>query len=127
MCGFTRSDPIDITVQAFLQDNEVVPLSMTHQSLYVNVETQVAIAGVILAGVYVLIIFEVHGITVLLLPGKYLLIRELSHSCTSANKVKRDEGADNRINVHQARRAGATLAVSLSHRRVYAGLTSTCE
>lgn len=70
VCGFTRSDPIDITVQAFLQDNEVVPLSMTHQSLYVNVETQVAIAGVILAGVYVLIIFEVHGITVLLLPGK---------------------------------------------------------
>lgn len=33
---------------------------MTHQSLYVNVETQVAIAGVILAGVYVLIIFEVN-------------------------------------------------------------------
>ncbi|XP_073333084.1 P protein isoform X2 [Pagrus major] len=53
------SDPIVITVQAFLQDNEVVPLSMTHQSLYVNVETQVAIAGIILAGVYVLIIFEI--------------------------------------------------------------------
>lgn len=70
VCVFPRSDPIDITVQAFLQDNEVVPLSMTHQSLYVNVETQVAIAGVILAGVYVLIIFEVHGITVLLLPGR---------------------------------------------------------
>ncbi|TMS20702.1 P protein, partial [Larimichthys crocea] len=52
------SDPIVITVQAFLQDNEVVPLSMTHQSLYVNVETQVAIAGIILTGVYVLIIFE---------------------------------------------------------------------
>uniref|UniRef100_A0A667Z1G1 OCA2 melanosomal transmembrane protein n=1 Tax=Myripristis murdjan TaxID=586833 RepID=A0A667Z1G1_9TELE len=52
------SGPIVITVQAFLQDNEVVPLSMTHQSLYVSVETQVAIAGVILAGVYVLIIFE---------------------------------------------------------------------
>uniref|UniRef100_A0A8C6PN56 OCA2 melanosomal transmembrane protein n=1 Tax=Nothobranchius furzeri TaxID=105023 RepID=A0A8C6PN56_NOTFU len=53
------SDPIVITIQAFLQDNEVVPLSMTHQSLYVTKETQVAIAGVILAGVYVLIIFEV--------------------------------------------------------------------
>lgn len=53
------SDPIVITVQAFLQDNEVVPLSMTHQSLFVNVETQVAIAGIILAGVYILIIFEV--------------------------------------------------------------------
>lgn len=64
---FPPSDPITITVQAFLQDNEVVPLSMTHQSLYVNVETQVAIAGVILAGVYVLIIFEVNRIAVLML------------------------------------------------------------
>lgn len=34
---------------------------MTHQSLYVTVETQVAIAGVILTGVYVLIIFEVNA------------------------------------------------------------------
>lgn len=59
---FPHSDPIVITVQAFLQDNEVVPLSMTHQSLYVNVETQVAIAGIILTGVYVLIIFEVNGL-----------------------------------------------------------------
>lgn len=57
---FPHSEPIVITVQAFLQDNEVVPLSMTHQSLYVNVETQVAIAGIILTGVYVLIIFEVN-------------------------------------------------------------------
>lgn len=84
---YKPSDSVVITVQAFLQDNEVVPLSMTHQSLYVNVETQVAIAGVILAGVYVLIIFEVNCIPVLLLrmlpvrtllpPRKYLLIREL--------------------------------------------------
>lgn len=56
------SDPIAITIQAFLQDNKVVPLSMTHQSLYVTMETQVAIAGVILAGVYILIIFEVNGL-----------------------------------------------------------------
>lgn len=53
------SDPIQISIQAFLVDNQVVPLSMTHQSLYVTVETQVLIAGLILAGVYVLIIFEV--------------------------------------------------------------------
>lgn len=58
---FSHSDPIVITIQAFMQDNEVVPLSMTHQSLFVSVETQVAIAGIILAGVYVLIIFEVNG------------------------------------------------------------------
>lgn len=67
LCCFPsrNSDPIVITIQAFLQGNEVVPLSMTHQSLYVNVETQVAIAGIILAGVYVLIIFEVNVIFVL--------------------------------------------------------------
>uniref|UniRef100_A0A8C2WJ68 OCA2 melanosomal transmembrane protein n=1 Tax=Cyclopterus lumpus TaxID=8103 RepID=A0A8C2WJ68_CYCLU len=52
------SDPIVISVQAFLQEGDVVPLSMTHQALYVTVETQVVIAGVILTGVYVLIIFE---------------------------------------------------------------------
>lgn len=57
----SHSEPVVITVQAFLRDNDVVPLSMTHQSLYVRVETQVAMAGVILAGVYVLIIFEVEG------------------------------------------------------------------
>lgn len=61
LCCFISapSDPIVITIQAFLQGNDVVPLSMTHQSLYVTKETQVAIAGIILAGVYVLIIFEV--------------------------------------------------------------------
>ncbi|KAJ7993366.1 hypothetical protein DPEC_G00271670 [Dallia pectoralis] len=52
------SDPIVITVQAFLRSDAMVPLSMTHQSLYVTVETQVIIAAVILGGVYVLIIFE---------------------------------------------------------------------
>lgn len=62
LLSFSHSDPIVITIQAFMQDNEVVPLSMTHQSLFVSVETQVAIAGIILAGVYVLIIFEVNGL-----------------------------------------------------------------
>lgn len=58
-CTVCLSAPILINVQAFLLDNQVVPLSMTQQSLYVTVETQVLIAGLILAGVYVLIIFEV--------------------------------------------------------------------
>ncbi|GAA6074118.1 P protein isoform X1, partial [Tachysurus ichikawai] len=52
--------PIQINVQAFLQDNQVVPLSMTHQALSLRVETQVLIAGLILTGVYVLIIFEIN-------------------------------------------------------------------
>uniref|UniRef100_H3CZ81 OCA2 melanosomal transmembrane protein n=1 Tax=Tetraodon nigroviridis TaxID=99883 RepID=H3CZ81_TETNG len=72
------SEPIVITVQAFLQDNEVVPLSMTHQSLYVNVETQVAIAGVILAGVYVLIIFEIVHRTLAAMLGSLAALSALA-------------------------------------------------
>uniref|UniRef100_A0A667Z933 OCA2 melanosomal transmembrane protein n=1 Tax=Myripristis murdjan TaxID=586833 RepID=A0A667Z933_9TELE len=72
------SGPIVITVQAFLQDNEVVPLSMTHQSLYVSVETQVAIAGVILAGVYVLIIFEIVHRTLAAMLGSLAALAALA-------------------------------------------------
>uniref|UniRef100_I3JBB6 OCA2 melanosomal transmembrane protein n=2 Tax=Oreochromis TaxID=8139 RepID=I3JBB6_ORENI len=72
------SDPIAITIQAFLQDNEVVPLSMTHQSLYVSVETQVAIAGIILAGVYVLIIFEIVHRTLAAMLGSLAALAALS-------------------------------------------------
>uniref|UniRef100_A0A4W6DWL1 OCA2 melanosomal transmembrane protein n=1 Tax=Lates calcarifer TaxID=8187 RepID=A0A4W6DWL1_LATCA len=72
------SDPIVITIQAFLQDNEVVPLSMTHQSLYVSVETQVAIAGIILAGVYVLIIFEIVHRTLAAMLGSLASLAALA-------------------------------------------------
>uniref|UniRef100_A0A3P8R1F6 Citrate transporter-like domain-containing protein n=1 Tax=Astatotilapia calliptera TaxID=8154 RepID=A0A3P8R1F6_ASTCA len=73
-----NSDPIAITIQAFLQDNEVVPLSMTHQPLYVSVETQVAIAGIILAGVYVLIIFEIVHRTLAAMLGSLAALAALS-------------------------------------------------
>ncbi|XP_039985034.1 P protein [Xiphias gladius] len=72
------SDPIVITIQAFLQDNEVVPLSMTHQSLFVSVETQVAIAGIILAGVYVLIIFEIVHRTLASMLGSLAALAALA-------------------------------------------------
>ncbi|XP_032382605.1 P protein [Etheostoma spectabile] len=72
------SEPIFITVQAFLQDNEVVPLSMTHQSLYVNVETQVATAGIILTGVYVLIIFEIVHRTLAAMLGSLAALAALA-------------------------------------------------
>ncbi|XP_037326619.1 P protein [Pungitius pungitius] len=72
------SDPIVITFQAFLPDNEVVPLSMTHQSLYVTVETQVAIAAVILTGVYVLIIFEVVHRTLAAMLGSLAALAALA-------------------------------------------------
>uniref|UniRef100_A0A087Y8B0 OCA2 melanosomal transmembrane protein n=1 Tax=Poecilia formosa TaxID=48698 RepID=A0A087Y8B0_POEFO len=72
------SDPIVITIQAFLQDNDVVPLSMTHQSLYVMKETQVAIAGIILAGVYVLIIFEIVHRTLAAMLGSLAALAALA-------------------------------------------------
>ncbi|XP_078258232.1 P protein [Rhinoraja longicauda] len=53
------SSEIGINIQTFLKNNEVVPLTISHQYLYASVETQVAIAAVILAGVYILIIFEI--------------------------------------------------------------------
>ncbi|XP_014326265.1 P protein [Xiphophorus maculatus] len=72
------SDPIVITIQASLQDNDVVPLSMTHQSLYVTKETQVAIAGIILAGVYVLIIFEIVHRTLAAMLGSLAALAALA-------------------------------------------------
>ncbi|XP_024135005.1 P protein [Oryzias melastigma] len=72
------SDPITITVQAFLQDTEVVPLSMTHQSLWVTMETQVAIAGIILSGVYILIIFEIVHRTLAAMLGSLAALAALA-------------------------------------------------
>uniref|UniRef100_A0A8C2FIT6 Oculocutaneous albinism II n=1 Tax=Cyprinus carpio TaxID=7962 RepID=A0A8C2FIT6_CYPCA len=72
------SAPILISVQAFLLDSQVVPLSMTHQSLYVTVETQVLIAGLILAGVYVLIIFEIVHRTLAAMLGSLAALAALA-------------------------------------------------
>lgn len=52
-------EPVSISIRASLQQTQIVPLLMTHQYLRASVEAQVTIAAVILAGVYVLIIFEV--------------------------------------------------------------------
>uniref|UniRef100_A0A4W4GRC5 Citrate transporter-like domain-containing protein n=1 Tax=Electrophorus electricus TaxID=8005 RepID=A0A4W4GRC5_ELEEL len=70
--------PIQVNVQAFLQDTQVVPLSMTYQSLYVTVETQVLIAGLILAGVYVLIIFEIVHRTLAAMLGSLAALAALA-------------------------------------------------
>uniref|UniRef100_A0A674ASY3 OCA2 melanosomal transmembrane protein n=1 Tax=Salmo trutta TaxID=8032 RepID=A0A674ASY3_SALTR len=73
-----RSDPIVVTVQAFLQDDSIVPLSMTHQSLYVTAERQVVIAAVILGGVYVLIIFEIVHRTLAAMLGSLAALAALA-------------------------------------------------
>ncbi|XP_035264573.1 P protein [Anguilla rostrata] len=72
------SAPILITAQVFPRDAKVVPLAMTHQTLYVSVETQVIIAGVILAGVYVLIIFEIVHRTLAAMLGSLAALAALS-------------------------------------------------
>ncbi|XP_051997098.1 P protein [Xyrauchen texanus] len=72
------SAPILISVQGFLLDNQVVPLSMTHQFLYVTVETQVLIAGLVLAGVYVLIIFEIVHRTLAAMLGSLAALAALA-------------------------------------------------
>ncbi|CAL8255671.1 unnamed protein product [Merluccius merluccius] len=72
------SGAVVVSVQAFLQDAAVVPLSLTHQALYVNVETQVVIAAFILTGVYVLIIFEVVHRTLASMLGSLAALAALA-------------------------------------------------
>lgn len=55
---------ISISIRAELQGTQVVPLLVAHQHLRASVEAQVTVAAVILAGVYVLIIFEVSSVPV---------------------------------------------------------------
>lgn len=59
-------EPVSINIRASLQQTQVVPLLMTHQYLRTSVEAQVTMAAVILAGVYMLIIFEVTCMPALL-------------------------------------------------------------
>ncbi|KAG2456343.1 P protein, partial [Polypterus senegalus] len=78
MFEMLSSIPVSVTVQAFLQNSEVVPLSMTRQFLYVNVATQGIIAAVILAGVYVLIIFEIVHRTLAAMLGSLAALAALA-------------------------------------------------
>nr|XP_014343904.1 PREDICTED: P protein [Latimeria chalumnae] len=74
---FSRN-PVSLNIHAFLHESQVVPLSMTHQYLYANVETQVAIAAAILAGVYVLIIFEIVHRTLAAMLGSLVTLAALA-------------------------------------------------
>uniref|UniRef100_A0A5F8H6U8 OCA2 melanosomal transmembrane protein n=1 Tax=Monodelphis domestica TaxID=13616 RepID=A0A5F8H6U8_MONDO len=69
---------ISINIQAFLQENKVIPLSMTHQYLHADIETQVTIASVILAGVYMLIIFEIVHRTLAAMLGSLAALAALA-------------------------------------------------
>lgn len=52
-------DTVSVSIRASFQQTQAVPLLMAHQYLRASIEAQVTIAVVILAGVYMLIIFEV--------------------------------------------------------------------
>ncbi|XP_043348885.1 P protein [Dermochelys coriacea] len=73
-----NSNAISINIQAFLQESEIVPLSMKHQYLHANIETQVTIASVILAGVYVLIILEIVHRTLAAMLGSLAALAALA-------------------------------------------------
>ncbi|OCT95331.1 P protein [Xenopus laevis] len=72
------SDTISINIQAFLQGTQLVPLSLSHQYLSASIETQVTIAAVILAGVYVLIIFEIVHRTLAAMLGSLAALAALA-------------------------------------------------
>ncbi|XP_044860956.1 P protein isoform X1 [Mauremys mutica] len=73
-----NSNAISINIQAFLQESAIVPLSMKHQYLHANIETQVTIASVILAGVYVLIILEIVHRTLAAMLGSLAALAALA-------------------------------------------------
>nr|XP_020011287.1 P protein isoform X1 [Castor canadensis] len=52
-------EAVSISIQASLQQTQLVPLLLAHQYLRVSAEAQVTIAAAILTGVYLLIIFEI--------------------------------------------------------------------
>uniref|UniRef100_A0AC11BZR2 OCA2 melanosomal transmembrane protein n=1 Tax=Ovis aries TaxID=9940 RepID=A0AC11BZR2_SHEEP len=71
-------EPVSISVHASLQQTQIVPLLMTHQYLRASVEAQVTIAAVILAGVYVLIIFEIVHRTLAAMLGSLSALAALA-------------------------------------------------
>ncbi|XP_007063264.1 P protein [Chelonia mydas] len=73
-----NSNAISINIRAFLQESEIVLLSMKHQYLHANIETQVTIASVILAGVYVLIILEIVHRTLAAMLGSLAALAALA-------------------------------------------------
>ncbi|KAG8452160.1 hypothetical protein GDO86_004089 [Hymenochirus boettgeri] len=72
------SDTISINIQAFLQGTQLVPLSLSYQYLSASIESQVTVAAVILAGVYVLIIFEIVHRTLAAMLGSLAALAALA-------------------------------------------------
>ncbi|XP_003800217.1 P protein [Otolemur garnettii] len=71
-------EPVSISIWASLQQTKAVPLLMAHQYLPASVEAQVTIAAAILAGVYVLIIFEIVHRTLAAMLGSLAALAALA-------------------------------------------------
>ncbi|XP_054569165.1 P protein [Eptesicus fuscus] len=71
-------DGVSISVRAALQQPRAVPLLLAHQHLRASVEAQVTMAAVILAGVYVLIIFEIVHRTLAAMLGSLAALAALA-------------------------------------------------
>ncbi|XP_037688738.1 P protein [Choloepus didactylus] len=69
---------VSISIRASLRQSQAVPLLLAHQYLRTTVEMQVTIAAVILAGVYVLIIFEIVHRTLAAMLGSLAAISVLA-------------------------------------------------
>ncbi|XP_071991788.1 P protein isoform X2 [Engystomops pustulosus] len=73
-----NSETISINIQAFLQETQLVPLSVSQQYLSASIETQVTVAAIILAGVYALIIFEIVHRTLAAMLGSLAALAALA-------------------------------------------------
>uniref|UniRef100_A0A673U6H3 OCA2 melanosomal transmembrane protein n=1 Tax=Suricata suricatta TaxID=37032 RepID=A0A673U6H3_SURSU len=71
-------DTVSISIRASLQQTQALPLMMAHQYLRVSIEAQVIIAVVILAGVYMLIIFEIVHRTLAAMLGSLAALAALA-------------------------------------------------
>uniref|UniRef100_A0A2K6GGL5 OCA2 melanosomal transmembrane protein n=1 Tax=Propithecus coquereli TaxID=379532 RepID=A0A2K6GGL5_PROCO len=71
-------EAVSISIRASLQQTQAVPLLMAHQYLPASVEAQVTIAAAILAGVYVLIIFEIVHRTLAAMLGSLAALAALA-------------------------------------------------
>ncbi|XP_007944170.1 P protein [Orycteropus afer afer] len=71
-------EAILITIRASFLQNQAIPVLMAHHYLGADVETQVIIAVTILAGVYVLIIFEIIHRTLAAMLGSLVALAVLA-------------------------------------------------
>ncbi|XP_048185291.1 P protein [Perognathus longimembris pacificus] len=71
-------EAVSISIRASLQQPRLVPLLLSHQYLRASAEAQVTVAAIILAGVYVLIIFEIVHRTLAAMLGALTALAALA-------------------------------------------------